>query len=200
MAKTPTPNPDAAEKSDSKQGNDKALSDATTANAEARADAPQAETGGEAEPPSADVGDIKVAAQPTRLRQQEHVSITWSHVAKKGETIEQMTHPQTFAHCHQQLQVGHEIKVHAADGSWFGELYVRAVGRNEVITAITRHVQFSGGYELTQADNPYRTEFMGPHQKWCVVWKDGGEVVSSGHQTEQAARQWIANRLKALAA
>ena len=139
------------------------------------------------------------AKQPTRLTSMEHAVMTWHHVAEPGEPAEAFGVPASWAHVAKQLQVGHEIVVVAAEGTWRLHLYVRAVGRNEVLTGLIAFTKF-GAAETLKDDTPYITSWRGPAKKWTVVSKESNLVVKDNFATQEMAAAWISNHLKALAA
>jgi hypothetical protein len=139
------------------------------------------------------------AKQPTRLTSMEHAVMTWHHVAEPGEPAEAFGVPSSWAHVSKQLQVGHEIVVVAAEGTWRLHLYVRAVGRNEVLTGLIGFTKFGPASALKDA-TPYEASWRGPAKKWSVVSKESGLVVKEMFATEEEAATWIRNHMKALAA
>ena len=169
--------------------------------------APKTQQAGTAASPKPDEVEEKQEApkprhgkQPTRLAQADHTRIVWSHVAEPGETFEEMLHPSTFGHVAKQLQVGHKIEVQACDGSWYGELYVRSVGRVEAFCAPISFVKFDGIEFSEKDDSPYAVAHRGPHMKWCVINRETKQVIKPNFDTEPEAGSWIAQHLKAIAA
>jgi hypothetical protein len=150
-------------------------------------------------PETQELQPIGYGKQPTRLKDAAHISQRKSHTADVGEVFEQMMNPATFAHVAKELRVGDQIEVHAADGTWFGELYVRSVGRNEVYTAPIRYIEFEGAVSPDE-EAPYAIMFRGPHMKWCVIARETKAVIRSDFDTEAQAGAWVAQHLKALAA
>ena len=149
--------------------------------------------------PEMAVEPIGHAKQPTRLTSMEHASITWHHVAEPGEPAEAFAVPASWAHVAKQMQVGHEIVIVAAEGTWRLQLYVRDVGRNEVLTGLIGYVEFGAARKLAD-DTPYQAKWRGPAKKWSVVSKESNLVVKDNFSTEDQAATWISNHMKALAA
>ena len=139
------------------------------------------------------------AKQPTRITQMEHAVMLWHHVAQPGESPEQFMHLATWAHVAKSLQVGHEIIVVAAEGNWRLHLYVRAVGRNEVVVGTVSFAEFGRQEEIVD-DVPYAVAWRGPSAKWSVVSKETKAIVKDNFATQEQAAQWVAQHLKALAA
>lgn len=142
---------------------------------------------------------LRHGKQPTRLRDAQHSHQRKSHVADIDERFEQMLIPSTWAHVAKEVRVGDQIEVHAADGTWFGELYVRSVGRTEVHVAPIRYVEFKAPVNVTD-DTPYAVQFRGPHMKWCVIARETKSVIKPDFDTEAEAGAWVAQHLKAIAA
>lgn len=91
------------------------------------------------------------------------------------------------------------IEVHAEDGSYFAELYVRAAGKNWMKVALLRKVEL----EPAQAafSNPeFEAAWKGPHRKFTVIRSSDNQIVKDGFDTREQAVDYIKSHTKAMAA
>lgn len=139
--------------------------------------------------------------QPTKLMFAEYAVVTHFHSPKMGVTMEDMQNPSYWAHVARDLRPGHKIEVLAEDMSYWAMLIVRDVGRVEASVAPLQVVDLDGGAELAKdGDDGLEVKWRGPHAKFSVIRKDGGDILKDGFQTKDAAAQWRSNRNKNMAA
>lgn len=142
------------------------------------------------------------AITPARVKYAEHERQSYAVNPEMGVTVEDMKEPGYWAHVGHQLKPFDRIEARAEDGSWFAELLVRSAGRGWAQVAVLAHYELGGEtmQGLPSRASEYKVEWGGPHHKHRVVRVSDGNVMKHGFESADAARAWLADHLKALAA
>lgn len=143
------------------------------------------------------------------LKEITFVNRTWSIILEDGSKPQDLERPGFWAHVAMKLTRRDEIRFWANDGSFYGQAVVRATGRLEAVVALTQVVDFKTGAVVQMKARDYEVAFSGEKSMWCVyrlkqgrdggLVKDGGPI-KAGFQTEDAAKAWLADHVKAIAA
>jgi hypothetical protein len=117
----------------------------------------------------------------------------WSVTPPFGTSFARVLEPTFWGNVGHKLRPGDIIEVHAEDGSYFAELYVRAAHRLAANVAVLRHVDLVGEAGSTAVDDsPFTVQFRGPHAKWCVM--RGKEIVQDKFPTQADALKAVGER------
>lgn len=122
------------------------------------------------------------------------------HVANadEGTTPADLTHPDYWAHVADKLKAWDLIEVRANNGTWFAQLLVLDVSRAWArVHTLSVHMLSDYDVSQTQAQMPYYIKHNGPQDKWTVIRRADGEIVSKEHSQASDAKRWMDERLKA---
>jgi hypothetical protein len=123
---------------------------------------------------------------------------TWHHIAEHGTTIDDVLKPEFFVHHAREVKVWNEIKVVAADGSFYLHLLVEAVADTGIYTSVIFSRQ--GASHIEQPDETdFRVEFGGAH-KWRIVRTTDGAVLNKGIPNKAEADRLMAEMLQKVSA
>jgi hypothetical protein len=120
----------------------------------------------------------------------------WSVAFPADVKYERVFDPEFWAHVAQRIKPNDIIEVHAEDGAFFAELYVRSAHRTGVVVQELRLVPLDG--ETAPEAVKLTALWKGPVRKWTVM--RGKEIVQDGFQTEDEAQTAIVTRAKDFAA
>jgi hypothetical protein len=107
--------------------------------------------------------------------------------------------PEYWVHCTKTLKVGDHLECLAQDSKWYGELLVGKVGEHAVTVWPIRYVDLASQPKVeAQLPDPanYVVNLGGP-QRWRVVRLSDKKVIHHGEATEDDAKAWLADFLKA---
>lgn len=113
-----------------------------------------------------------------------------------GTTREDLLNPVFWTHVAKRLETMAEIRVMPKDGAWYGTYLVTFCDKVQV------HVQELSHHKIEKIEDIsaelYLVKWVSPAPgvKHCVIRKEDGERVSSGHETKHSAHQWIKNNAK----
>lgn len=140
---------------------------------------------------------------PRRMQLAEHAFVTWHVTSEAGTPVEALLDPKYWAnavHSHP-INRGHRIEVDCEDGSYTATLFVREVGRlfAKVTLLSKTMLGASDAADAVEVDG-YTLKYRGTIMKWTVTRIADKKTVSEGHENKDAARDWLREHLKALAA
>lgn len=123
-------------------------------------------------------------------------------VGTTGQTLQTMLDPEYWSHVVARVRPGCIIEAHAEDGSWYAELYVRAVGTREMRVAVLRHIEFDQAIDavLKEETNSYVVAWKGPVNRYGVCMPDGKTAIRTGFATKEDAYTWMVQHKKTMAA
>jgi hypothetical protein len=116
-----------------------------------------------------------------------------------GTTVEDLLAPAFWAHVARHLRPSTTLQVHWDDGTRFCELYVLAAGRNWASMSLLRDHELTKPHIPAKA-NSYDVSFNGPVDKFRVTRRPDNAVIQAGFDSELAARRWLEEYLRKLAA
>lgn len=126
-------------------------------------------------------------------RQSHHV------VPEEGTKFDDILREEYWAAVAVGFKPGDLIEIHAEDGSFFAELYVRACGRNWAKMALLRKVELEP-IEAAVASPEFEAAWKGPHRKFAVIRLSDSAIIRDGFETREQAGEYIKSHTKALAA
>ena len=130
----------------------------------------------------------------------------WFYAAESGVSPEQMTDPSFWVHVSKSLRQFDRIECQAVTGAWFVEVMVLAAKDGDVKLGLLRAINLdelaakAEGVDLADATpDGYGFEHR-DGKGWCVVRSADKEVIKDGCATMPAAKRWLTDHNKALAA
>lgn len=126
-------------------------------------------------------------------RQAHHV------VPEEGTTIDDLLHESYWSMVAYKFKPCDIVEVHAEDGSYFAELYVRAAGKNWAKMALLRKVDLEP-MSAGVATPEYEVAWKGPHRKFVALRTADNEIIKDGFVTREQVVEYIKSHVKALAA
>ena len=127
------------------------------------------------------------------------VTNRWNVVPDDGTLLEDVLERVYWTNVAQKLRPGDILEVHAPDGSYYAELYVRSASRLEAsVTPLVVHKFGDEGQEA--GDDGLMVKFRNHVAKWGVIRRVDKFVVRDGFQTQEMANEWLADRRKSKAA
>lgn len=136
--------------------------------------------------------------EPMKLHPVEYATVVWHHTMKPGQPLDEALKPTFWKHVTAQLRPGHEIKVVAEDGTFWAHLYVRSVGRGEVVVALIHATAFDAATAEPEGLDAY-VRWRNPSLKYGVFRKSDDECLRDKFDTKQDAYSWAAEREGAVA-
>ncbi len=141
---------------------------------------------------------------PNRLALAEHAHQTWVACPEPGIPADAMLDPKCWAHYarnpNMQISPSDIILVKPEDGTYFQELLVRDVFAGGIKVQELRRVNLDKPAEEAEQDNEHEIKHSGPRLKWRVIRLADKRELVSGLPDKDAARDWLREHKKALAA
>lgn len=135
----------------------------------------------------------------SRLRLAEFARQVHHVVPEDGTKFEDILREEFWAMVSHKFKPCDLIEVHAEDGSYFAQLYIRAAGRNWAKVALINRVDLEpAGAAIGSTE--YEATWKGPHHKFAVVRLSDSQIIKSGFDTREAAGEYIKSHQKAMAA
>ena len=135
-------------------------------------------------------------APAERFERAQHKRNVHQFVLPDGDTLKDAVEQDYWVHIAQKLTVLDRIEIVPDDGSFYAELMVRSLQFGMVVTGVINDVRFDEYSEdRPEAQQNYRVEFKGPHEKYCVFQQD--QLLISKLETQGVADRWLANHRKA---
>lgn len=128
----------------------------------------------------------------------------WTAILEEGQTIEDALKDTFWGHVADKVKgfdktkpagKGDIIEVRSFDLADYCELYIVAVSNGALSVRLMRMDKAVEPVAIAE-DSPLDIKWNVGKRAYDVIRKEGREVVSSGHQTKQAAAGWIADTLK----
>jgi hypothetical protein len=91
------------------------------------------------------------------------------------------------------------IEIHAEDGSYYAQLYVRAAGKNWAKVSPIVFAQFDKS-ETKQGASEYEVAWKGPHRMFAVIRVADNEIIKDGFKAKELAEDYMKSHSKAMAA
>lgn len=135
---------------------------------------------------------------PSRIELAEQLRTIWSMSPEADTTFEAILLPEYWAHVSAKFRPRDRIEVEPEDGTYYAELIVRDAGKLFAKVEVIRHVKLKEYNVRGDLDMQFDIRHAGPNQKWRVVRVADKAVLSSGHETPDAARSWAMQHAKAM--
>ncbi|ARM83991.1 hypothetical protein [Marinobacter salarius] len=134
----------------------------------------------------------------TRMKEESFMRTIYVATPEHGVTVDDLKHPEFWAHVAPQFKPGDLVHVYPEDGSFWAELLVQSTSRAAAKVHVLRE------YALAKVDEPeddaeFKLKFAGPHAKWRVERVSDGEVIKDG-MTKDGAQAYLQSHIKAMAA
>lgn len=126
-------------------------------------------------------------------RQSHHI------VPEDGTRMEDVLKEEYWSMVAYKLKPCDIIEVHAEDGSYFAELYVRSAGKNWAKVSLLRKVDLDP-VEVGIGSPEYEAAWKGPHRKFSAIRVKDNEIIKDGFETRDQAVDFIKSHAKAMAA
>jgi len=136
----------------------------------------------------------------SRMQLAEHRNNRHSVVTPEGTPWTEVLRPEFWAHVAWKLRAGDTVDVHTDDMRYFGELYVRDVGRQRALVEELAFRSFDRIEDETTAPPTHEVRFKGPQKKWCALRLDDGAVLKERCGTREEAVKWLDGHLRTIAA
>jgi hypothetical protein len=128
----------------------------------------------------------------------EYIRREWRITVDPATTLDDMMNPGYWAHVAAQLRTGDEITAVAEDNSFYAKFFVRFARRLEASVSLIQHVELEAVAVTTELASEYSIKFRGQRSKFTIL--KGKEVLRDGFETENQAKAYLEDHLKALAA
>lgn len=142
-----------------------------------------------------------------KLKRAEHERMVYRIKPDDGTTLEDIMKQEYWAHVGKQLRTMDIIEVVFQDGSRYVELLVvdsgplwAKVAVKADIDLTAKKVEAAEAREQAAEDAPYKVEYRGPNDKWCVIRKSDGEKIEKGFASKEDANTHLDSFQKAMAA
>jgi len=126
-------------------------------------------------------------------RQAHHI------VPEEGTKFEDILKDSYWSLVAVKFKPGDLVEIHAEDGSYFAELYVRAAGRNWAKMALLRKVDLEP-VAAAMVSPEFEAAWKGPHRKFSVVRLSDNQIIKDGFETREQALDYIKSHVRAMAA
>lgn len=141
---------------------------------------------------------------PNRLMHAEHAHTTFVAHPETGTPPDALLDSKYWAHYSvnpsMQMNAGDMILVKPEDGTYFMELLVRSTYRGGVNVVELRRVELNNPEIAGEESEDHEIKHSGPRLKWRVIRKSDKRELTNGLPTKDAARDWLREHLKAIAA
>jgi len=136
----------------------------------------------------------------SRMQLAEHRNNRHSVVTPEGTPWAEVLRPEFWAHVAWKLRAGDTVDVHTDDMRYFGQLYVRDVGRQRALVGELTFRSFERIAQETAAPPTHEVKFKGPQARWCAVRLADGAVLKERCATREEAMKWLDGHLRTIAA
>lgn len=126
-------------------------------------------------------------------RQRHHV------VPEEGTKFEDILKEEYWAAVAYMFKPCDIIEVHAEEGSYYAELYVRASGRNWAKVAVLNKTALEP-IEAQVTRPEFEVLWKGPARRFSAIRVSDGEILKDGFETREQAVDYIKDHTRAVAA
>lgn len=124
----------------------------------------------------------------------------WAVIPTDGTQFDKLLERSYWTNVARKLRPCDIIEVHAADGSYFAELYVRSASSLEATVVVLRH-QDLAAVEAPASDGPeYFVKYRNPAARFGVLRVSDRSVLKDGFQTAELAEGWLRDYRRSMAA
>lgn len=135
----------------------------------------------------------------SRLNFVEFARQTHHAVPEEGTRLEDILKDDFWSLVSAKFKPGDLIEVHAEDGTFFAELYVRAAGRNWAKVALLRNVELEP-VQAAIVSPEFDIAWKGPHRKFSVLRLSDSQIIKDGFEAREQAADYIKSHVRAMAA
>jgi len=137
----------------------------------------------------------KPQLHPSRFALAGHKRNVYFITPADGTTLDDVLDPLYWSHVAQRLRPTDLVEVHAEDGSFFAELFVREAGRQQATLVPLRVVEFEKLKQEPSREG-FTAAWKGPHHRWCVVRLADGALIKTECGSKDEAMQWLASNTR----
>ncbi len=146
---------------------------------------------------------VKRAVAPliaSRWSEAQFVQARHSVRPEAGTAYEDLFNPAYFAHIAAKLRAGDIVEARPAEGSYYAELYVWAVGPGWAQVSELTKIQRPAGVADASANKGFAVDFVEGTSKHRIIRLSDRQVMAKGFDTPEAAREWLAANAAQIAA
>lgn len=135
-----------------------------------------------------------------RFHEQQHKQQTYFVQVPSGVRPEQLEDPAFFSTVATMCRPSGLIFVESDDGLWLAQAYIISVGTNFVnvrVLQVWDMAEYKGPPAQSEPTG-YKVEWGGRHHKWRVVRDSDKAVVYKDGASEQDAKNWLTEHMKAV--
>lgn len=124
------------------------------------------------------------------------VNNEWSVTPDDGTPFDDMLVPVYWTNVARKFKPGDKIRVHAPDGTYYAELYVRSADRLAASVVVLNKMDFGGADVQEAPSDDLAVKFRNHRAGWGVIRLSDKEVVKDGFTTRELADEWLRDRRK----
>lgn len=144
--------------------------------------------------------ESKYTLSRDRFHLAEHYQQGYVAVVPQGTKPQDIEDPMFLSGVANQCRPSGRIFVECEDGTWVADVYIRFVGPQYVTCKLLNVWDLNEAAVAPVAvDSGYVIKWAGNHYKWRVIREADSAVVQANLQSEDAARFWLNEHLKAVA-
>jgi hypothetical protein len=134
------------------------------------------------------------------FRLANYVNNEWSIVPDDGTAFDDVLVPVYWTNVARKLKPGDLIKVHAPDGSYYAELYVRSAERLAASVVVLNKMDFGSADAAEVGGDDLTVKWRNHKALWGVVRGSDKAVVKDNFPTRETAEEWLRDRRRGMAA
>lgn len=144
--------------------------------------------------------------QQSRFKPAGHFSSGYEMVVEHGVTLDDIKHPNFYAHVAAFLRQGDEIKVLSDDNSMYAVVLVLKAERTSATVKVLQYNDLTNASDVVMIENKdltmndFEIKWRGPAAKWSVVRKNDNAVIREGLASKEDAEKSCGEYLKVMAA
>ena len=120
-----------------------------------------------------------------RISTREKSQNEWVATIESKVTVEDVCKPDFWQFVAHSMRPYDKIQVRTDDGLWYAELLVLWVDRTAAKVRLLHKIDLTTA-DVAISEYLYRTEYKGPHKKWCVINKTG-QIVKDRLESQEEA-------------
>ena len=138
-----------------------------------------------------------------RMKEGQFLRNLWVATVEQGITREDLKKPSFWSHVAMQFRPYDRLEVRSDDGTFFAEYLILACERTYAkVKELNWYSLTSQDVAMTQSESDaeeFEYKYRGPHGKHSIVRKSDGAVMIEKLETQDQAKDWLKEHLKALA-
>jgi len=127
------------------------------------------------------------------MKPAEFKRVIYQAVPEAGVPLDDLLHPDYWAHVARMFNPTDRVEVLAEDGAYYAELIVQDCGKAWAKMAVLQHVPLHAVEKAGPEAAPYKVKYAGPHAMWRVFRASDNEVIQDKFQTRDQAEHYARN-------